>query len=171
MLKRLFRKTPVRCWIIKQIDERILHLCGQGRLETALKPREAARLLEGGEYRGGVRIGDTGIVLNSRLFAALVPLDGLHLDGSDIAYWRGRAWGISQVPQHCWAWEGRLVAKPNPAGHPPLVSSEDVSGIRGRVDESRQAPGRVEFRAGDALEDPHYDLSFERARRKSSEDA
>ncbi|MDR5867466.1 hypothetical protein [Halomonas koreensis] len=169
MFKRLFGKTPVRCWIVKQIDDRVLHLCGRGQLETQMKSREAARALADGDYRGGVRFDGTGIVLNSRLFAALVPLESLTLDEDGTALWQGRRWAVSRVPQRCWSWEGRLVAEPVAEGPPRLASSEDVSGIREHVDASRPTPGPVEFRAGDALEDPRYDMR--RRRRTTPEDA
>ncbi|MGB8712550.1 MAG: hypothetical protein WCD50_05425, partial [Onishia taeanensis] len=79
MIRNLFKKSPLKAWVIKQIDADMLHLCGQGVLESNDKPRHVKKALEAGSYQGGVRMGDTGIVLNTRLLAALVPLDRLKL--------------------------------------------------------------------------------------------
>lgn len=170
MIKRWWRREAVRCWVIKQIDEResTLHLCESGRLETRLSHREAADHLARGEYRGGVRIGDTGIVLNSALFAALVPWEALRLDDHYRAEWRGRHWEVSRVPQRCWAWEGRLIAEPTGAGAlTAWQSTEDIAHLRERADDSHWHGGRASFRPADALEDPEKDIRDAIARNRA----
>ncbi|TLF47244.1 hypothetical protein FEI13_16340 [Halomonas urmiana] len=174
MIKRWWRKAPVRCWVIKQVDEQqnTLHLCEGGQLATPLPYKEAARQLARGEYRGGVRIGDTGIVLNSALFEALVPWAELSLDDQYRAHWRGREWAIARVPQRCWAWEGRLIVEPSPAGSlPAWQSSEDVAHVRERADNSEWLSGRASFRSGDALEDPEKDIRDAIARNRARQAA
>ncbi|MFG6158386.1 hypothetical protein ACGTNG_06235 [Halomonas sp. 1390] len=170
MIKRWWRREPVRCWVIKQIDEQenTLHLCESGQLDTRLSHREAERQLAQGEYRGGVRIGDTGIVLNSALFAALVPWEALSLDDHYRAEWRGRRWVVSRVPQRCWAWEGRLIAEPNgPGALPAWQSSEDTGHLRERADDSHWLGGRASFRPACALEDPEKDIRDAIARNRA----
>lgn len=159
MILYLIKKSPIKAWVIKQLDEGILHLCGQGVLETNEKPRHVKKALEAGHYHGGVRMGDTGIVLNTRLLAAVVPLDQLKLVANGrIAEWQVRSWAVSQVPQRCWAHEGRLIAERNPMSTAPaLISTEDVSGISQHVDRDKAPPGEVVFRPENALEDPLKD--------------
>ncbi|QFU01482.1 hypothetical protein FIU83_07495 [Halomonas sp. THAF5a] len=100
MITRWMRKGPVHCWVIKQIDETTsrLHLCESGQLETQLSRKETESQLARGEYRGGLRIGDTGIVLNSELFGAQVPWPALLLGEIYQAHWQGRTWEVSRVP-------------------------------------------------------------------------
>ncbi|MBB3189011.1 hypothetical protein [Halomonas cerina] len=153
MLGRLFAKPPVGVWVIKQVDSDLLHLCGQGTLASRQRRRGLKKALAHRQYRGGVRMGHSGIVLNARLFAALVPLDDLELLPDGGARWQGRTWRVAEVPQRCWAFEGRLVAQPGLGGR--LMSVEDVSAIARRVNRSSLSPpGRVEFRPANALEDP-----------------
>ena len=173
MITRWMRKKPVRCWVIKQIDETssTLHLCESGQLETQLSRREAERQLARGEYRGGVRIGDTGIVLNSELFAALVPWPDLLLGDNYQAHWQGRTWEVSRVPQRCWAWEGRLVAEFLPGALPPRQSTEDVTHVRERADSSEWLSGRASFRSANALEDPEKDIRDAIARNRARQAA
>ncbi|MGM0985156.1 MAG: hypothetical protein ACQEXG_17370 [Pseudomonadota bacterium] len=160
MIRHLFKKTPIKAWVIKQIDGEILHLCGQGALESNDRSRRVKEALEAGQYHGGVRMGDTGIVINSQRLAALVPLDRLELvENGRIAEWQGRSWVVSQVPQRCWDYEGHLVAQKNPMSTTPaLISTEDVSGIRDHVNRDKAPPGDVVFRPMDALEDPLSDI-------------
>ena len=140
--------------MIKQVDERILHLCGKGSLESTQKRSQLLEDLANGRFQGAVRMGDTGIVLNSRLHAALVPLDQIELENG-IADWQGRAWVVSHVPQHCWNFDGQLVTqREGTVDQPRLVSREDVSMIRKHVDTSKAPPGEVVFRPDDGLEDP-----------------
>ena len=160
MIRHLFKTAPLKAWVIKQIDDDVLHLCGQGVLESNEKPRNVKKALEAGRYQGGVRMGDTGIVLNTRLLAALVPLDRLKLveDGRQ-AEWQGRRWHVSQVPQRCWDFDGHLVTHENPMfTAPELISTEDVSGISKHVDRDKAPPGEVVFRPDNALEDPRRDI-------------
>jgi hypothetical protein len=159
LLKRLFGKRPVHCWPIKQIDDQVLHLCPRGKVESDLKHGALLSALRDGRFSGGVRMGDSGIVLNAQLFEALVPEEDLQQDEDGLVHWRGRMWLVAQAPQHCWTWTGRLVAVPNQLGLAPrLISREDTSAIRRRADPQAAPPGRVVFRAQDALEDPTKDL-------------
>lgn len=154
MLKRLLGRSPIEAWVIKQVDDDLLHLCGRGTLESRGKRKAVLAALAQGRFRGAVRLAGGGLVLNARLFAALVPLDDLTLTDDGQAHWQGRLWRVSRVPQRCWGFAGRLVAQPGGnVGGPGLVSSEDVSGIRGRVArDTPQPPGAVTFRADDELE-------------------
>ncbi|MDI5892214.1 hypothetical protein [Halomonas rhizosphaerae] len=155
MLKKLFGTSPVEAWVIKQVDDGLLHLCGQGTLESRDKRKAVLAALAQGQFQGAVRLAGGGLVLNARLFAALVPLDDLTLTDDGQAHWQGRLWRVSQVPQRCWSFEGRLVAQQGVnVGGLGLVSVEDVSGIRRRVDpDPAQPPGEVIFRADNELED------------------
>jgi len=169
MLGWLFGRTPVRVWAIKQIDDATLHLCGEGRLESDQKSKVMLKALQAGQFHGGVRMGDTGIVINTRRLAAVVPLEALQLlDDGNTAEWNGRRWAVSHVPQRSWLFDGPLVAEPNPLGGPPaLVSREDVSHIRRNVRQDTAPPGEVVFRPVNELEDPEKDLrtSIEQAQR------
>mgnify|MGYP000096549913 CR=1 FL=1 len=159
MLKRLFGSAPIEVWVIKQIDPDVLHLCGLGHLQYHGKRKHILADLARGQFQGGVRLVGGGLVLNARLFEALVPRQALTLADDDHAHWQGRTWRVSRVPQRCWDFEGRLVAQPlGNAGSPSLVSSEDVSNIRGRVDrQAPQPPGTLTFRAENELETPRRD--------------
>ncbi|TLF49575.1 hypothetical protein FEI13_11550 [Halomonas urmiana] len=160
MMRTLFKKTPIKAWVIKQVDDDgILHLCGQGVLESSDKPRRVQKALEAGRYQGGVRMGDTGIVLNSRRLAAVVPLHRLRLvEDGRAAEWQGRSWTVSQVPQRCWGYDGRLVTQKNPMlDSPALISTEDVSRIRQHINRDGAPPAEVVFRPVNALEDPLQD--------------
>lgn len=156
MLKKLLGKSPIKVWVIKQVDDDLLHLCGQGSLEDHHKRKAVLAALARGKYRGAVRLAGTGLVLNARLFTALIPLDELTLTDDGQARWQGRRWRVSQVPQRCWGYEGPLIAEAaGHAGGSGLVSSEDVSGIRSRVDpDTPTPPGSVTFRADNELETP-----------------
>lgn len=154
MLKRLLGRTPIDVWVIKQVDADLLHLCGRATL--AAKPNRKAVLaaLERGEFSGAVTMATGGMVLNSRLFRALIPAEALQLLPDGQARWQGRDWLLSQVPQRCWTFEGRLVARPDPTGSGSLVSVEDVTGIRRQVDRSTPTPpGQVVFRPENANEE------------------
>ncbi|QTF91304.1 hypothetical protein [Halomonas sp. BM-2019] len=159
MLKRLFGKRPVHCWPIKQIDDQVLHLCPRSRVASDLKHDALLAALRQGRFSGGVRMGESGLVLNAQLFEALVPEEDLQQEEDGLVLWRGRRWRVAQVPQYSWTWTGGLVASPNPLGTgPQLVSREDISVIRRRADPRAAPPGPVVFRAEDALEDPTRDL-------------
>ncbi|MCL7942056.1 hypothetical protein M8009_17365 [Halomonas sp. ATCH28] len=160
MMRNPFKKAPIKAWVIKQIDDdQTLHLCGQGVLESTEKPKHVREALRTGRYQGGVRMGNTGIVLNTRRIAAVVPLDRLRLvDDGRVAEWEGRSWAVSQVPQRCWNYEGRLVTQKNPMSNSPaLISTEDVSTIRKNISRDGAPPGEVVFRPANALEDPLQD--------------
>ncbi|MBA2781256.1 hypothetical protein H1D44_20535 [Halomonas kenyensis] len=147
-------------WAIKQIDTTTLHLCGEGTLESNQKRRVVLEALHCGQYQGAVRIGDSGLVINSRQLAAVVPLESLRLvDDNNCAEWQERLWVVSHVPQRMWLYEGNLVTEPNPSGaSPALISREDVSRIRNQARLDTAPPGEVVFRPGDSLEDPEKDI-------------
>lgn len=156
MLKKLFGRSPIEVWVIKQIDDDLLHLCGRGTLESRDKRKVVLAALAQGQFRGAVRLAGGGLVLNARLFAALVPLGHLTLTADGQAHWQGRLWRVARVPQRCWGFAGRLVVQREAnVGVPGLVSAEDVSGIRGRVDhDTPRSPGAVTFCADNELENP-----------------
>jgi hypothetical protein len=174
MMRHLFNKPPIKAWVIKQIDADVLHLCGQGVLESNDKPRRVKEALEAGRYHGGVRMGETGIVLNTRLLAALVPLDRLTLEENGrIAEWQGCRWQVSQVPQRCWDFEGHLITQENPMfTAPELISTEDVSSIRQDINRDSAPPAEVVFRPvnapGDPLQNTQAAIKEVRERRKRS---
>lgn len=145
MLKWLTGKQPIPVWVIKQIDDSLLHLCGQGSIEPRAKRTSVIEDLHAGRYEGAIHMANGGMVLNARLFAALVPLEALQLDTQGLAHWQGRSWYVAQVPQRCWTFEGRLIAQRQALGdQEQLVSVEDVSDIRRQVQQSAD-PGRVKF--------------------------
>jgi hypothetical protein len=159
MITNPFKRRSVEVWAIKQIDARTLHLCGKGRLESRQTRSRRMEDLAKGRYEGEVRMDGTGVVLHSRRLDALVPLDQLELEDG-IAHWQGRTWLVSHVPQRCWHFDGRLVAKPGgTVERPHLVSSEDVSRIHENVDTSRNPSGEAAFRKYDWLEEPEKDLA------------
>ncbi|MBE0487936.1 MAG: hypothetical protein IBX53_02565 [Halomonas sp.] len=154
MLKRLLGKAPIDVWVIKQVDIDLLHLCGRATLEARPNRQAVLAALEEGRFAGAVKMATGGVVLNARLFQALVPVEQLELLPEDQARWRGRDWSLSQVPQRCWTFQGRLTAQPDPTfTYSGLISSEDIAGIRQRVAQSTpQHPGEVVFRPENANE-------------------
>ncbi|WFM70963.1 hypothetical protein [Halomonas sp. CKK8] len=175
MIRNPFKKAPLKAWVIKQIDPETLHLCGQGVLESPEKPKRVREALHFEQYEGAVRMGETGIVLNTRRIAAVVPLHRLRLvEGGREAEWQGRSWAVSQVPQRCWDYDGRLVTEKNPMSEAPaLISTEDVSRIGQQINRDGAPPGEVVFRPVNALEDPLQDtqaaIKEVRERRKRSQ--
>lgn len=141
MLKQLLGKAPLQVWVIKQIDDDLLHLCGQGITQANEKRKTVLAELENGSYSGPVCMNGGGIVLVASLFKALVPVEALHLLPDGQAHWQGRDWLISQVPQRCWAYKGLLIANASPLDGSGLVSSEDVSKIRHRVGQESPKQG------------------------------
>lgn len=145
MLKWLTGKQPIPVWVIKQIDDNLLHLCGQGSIEPQAKRSSVIEDLHAGRYQGAVSMAGGGLVLNARLFAALVPLEALQLDEQGHAHWHGRCWYVAQVPQRCWTFEGRLIPQRQLLNEQEqLVSMEDVSDIRRQV-QGATDPGQVKF--------------------------
>ncbi|WP_163557294.1 hypothetical protein [Halomonas sp. NO4] len=154
MLRWLTGRKPVPVWVIKQIDDGLLHLCGQGSVEPMGKRSEVLAQLPAGRFEGAVKMSGIGLVLNARLFAALVPIEALGLDAQGRAYWQGRVWDVAQVPQRCWTFDGHLtVQRQVQGGQTLLVSTEDVSAIRRQVRSSAD-PGVVKFGVYGADEDP-----------------
>ena len=145
MLKWLTGKQPIVVWAIKQIDDDLLHLCGQARVKPAKKRGLTLAALSEGRYQGPVSMDGSGLVLNARLFAALIPVEELTIDAQGEACWLGRRWRVSQVPQRCWTYEGRLTTQRQLQGClTELVSVEDVSAIR-RQAQISQDPKVVPF--------------------------
>lgn len=137
MLKWLTGKQPIPVWVIKQIDDNLLHLCGQGSVEPRAKRSSVMEDLHAGRYVGAVDMANGGLVLNARLFAALVPLEALQLDAQGHAHWNESCWHVAQVPQRCWTFEGRLIPQRQELGNQEqLVSVEDVSDIRRQLQQS-----------------------------------
>ncbi|MGQ4877064.1 hypothetical protein ACOJCM_00645 [Billgrantia sp. LNSP4103-1] len=140
MLKWLTGKQPIPVWVIKQIDDSLLHLCGQGSIEPRTKRSTVLEALRAGRYEGAVSMAQGGLVLNARLFAALVPLEALQLDEQGHAHWDGRHWYVAQVPQRCWTYEGRLIPQYQVLGsQEQRVSVEDVSDIRRQLQAASDA--------------------------------
>ena len=155
MLNWLFGKRPVSCWAIKQIDRQVLHLCPRGRIDSDMPRDDLLRALRDGRFSGGVRLGYGDEVLDARLFAAVVPETDLQQDEDGVALWRGRRWMVARVPDHSWAWPGRLVASyaPREAG-PQLVSHADISRIQPRDGRASPPPGEFVFRVRERRKDP-----------------
>lgn len=156
MLKTLFGRSPVEVWVIKQVDHDLIHLCGQGVLKSQDKRKAVLAAVAQGRFQGAVHLAGGGLILNAQLFAALVPLDHLTLTDDGHAHWQGRQWRVSQVPQRCWSFEGRLVVQQSiNIGGLGLLSTEDVSGLHEQVDRNTpQPPGEVIFRPDNELEPP-----------------
>ncbi|MDI5932968.1 hypothetical protein [Halomonas kalidii] len=168
-LRHLLWRAPIEVWVIKQIDDDILHLCGIGTPWTEQSRRTVIEALKQGDYRGGVCIGQTGVILNSRLFAALIPLDALCIEPSTRVRWQGRVWQVSHVPQRCWPHEGRLIAHLGPiGGRAGLISCEDVSTLLEGVALDALPAGTVVFEAGAAPGDPLPSMDDVRSRRSGA---
>ena len=128
------RKTWQTIWVVKQLDEGLLHVCGEAAVEARGSTSQLIRRLRDGSFQGAVRMKEHGALLNAGQFAALIPQDDFQLYSDRDANWRGRHWQIAWTPQRCWLHDGRLVALPSQVdGHPCLVSSEDVSEIRAKT--------------------------------------
>ncbi|WP_282041545.1 hypothetical protein [Halomonas alimentaria] len=175
MLGKLFGRQPIWVWSIKQADEELLHLVGRGTLESDMKPKKLRAQLLAGQYRGGIRIRDTGMVLNSHLLEAMAPEEEFWLDDTqNTALWQGKRWRLAWVPQRSWHYEGRLVAEPDPVrGGDALVSVEDVSSIRRRANTSALPNAKVVFRPVNENEHAERELrasieEAQRSRRNSS---
>ncbi|WP_104203529.1 hypothetical protein [Billgrantia saliphila] len=144
MLKWLTGRQSIPVWVIKQIDDNLLHLCGQGSVEPRAKRSDVIETLHAARYQGAVSMAN-GLVLNAQLFAALAPLEALQLDDQGHAHWRGRTWYVSQVPQRCWTYDGSLVSQRQAQGSQEvLISVEDVSGISRHI-QGAATPGSVDF--------------------------
>lgn len=184
MFKWLKPPNPPKVWVIKQIDHDLLHLCGQGIAEGKERHKDKLLALDAGHYCGPIRLTNSGLVLNSALFEALVPIDSLRLADDDQAHWRGKIYRVSWAPQRCWAFTGRLTTQTVMInGQPGLVSTEDVSGIRAKANPSAldNGPGSPLFVPLEARDDPRHkkdtsgkrepgELSGERSREWRNED-
>lgn len=148
----IFKGKPPECWIIKQIDDDLLHLCGRGLATAKGRAKALLETLHLGSYEGPISFDTSGLVLNSRLFAALVPLEALSIDDQGQAHWQGRVWRVAWVPQRCWAYEGHLTTQLSPVGaRPGLISVEDVTTIRAKA-APQAAPRNPQLYGLEALE-------------------
>ncbi|SDK93106.1 hypothetical protein SAMN05661010_00541 [Modicisalibacter muralis] len=134
-LKR--RKHPT-VWVIKQLDESLMHLCGQATAQGRGSAAVQLDRLRAGAFSGAVRMTENSAILNAAQFAALIPEVDLHLIDDNEAEWQGRRWQVAWVPQRCWLHDGRLVTQRTELhGKTHLVSIEDVSGIRAKAETPR----------------------------------
>ncbi|MBD3894465.1 hypothetical protein IEI94_01170 [Halomonas sp. ML-15] len=151
MLDWFKRNKLPEAWAVKQIDNDLLHLCGRGQLES--HERNALKALQENRFDGAIRMHDSALVLNTRLFAALAPVEELTLVGQDQAEWQGKRYCVSWVPQRCWVYEGRLtVTHGQINGIPQRISVEDVSAIRDKAASVSHDESNVQFTSLDALE-------------------
>ena len=153
MLDWLKRTKLPEVWAIKQIDDDLLHVCGRGQLESRERAAKALQALQENRFEGAIRMRDSALVLNARLFVALAPVDDLILIDNSQAEWHGQRHRISWVPQRCWIYDGRLtttLAQLN--GAPQRVSVEDVSAIRDKAAAGESDESGSLFAALDALE-------------------
>ncbi|WP_129138457.1 hypothetical protein [Modicisalibacter coralii] len=128
------RKPDISVWAVKQIDEDLLHLCGQATIETKGTAAELMAALEADTFHGAVRMRENGQILNAAQFAALIPDTSLDLVDERTARWRNRQWHIAWTPQRCWLHTGPLTIQPSRLdGQTRWVSIEDVSGIRAKA--------------------------------------
>ncbi|HET8790859.1 MAG TPA: hypothetical protein VFM75_06580 [Modicisalibacter sp.] len=160
-LKR--RKHPT-VWVIKQLDESLIHLCGQALVQGRGSVDDTLEQLRAGSFSGAVRMTENSAILNAAQFAALVPETDLHLIDDNEADWQGQRWQVAWVPQRCWLHDGRLVAqRAELHGKTHLVSIEDVSGIRARAETPRQ---HNPFITLEPLEQPRSDNDDNPAQRR-----
>ncbi|MFD2437150.1 hypothetical protein [Modicisalibacter luteus] len=55
----LTRKKVLSLWIVKQVDEGLLHVCGKGSVAAKGNANKTLQQLRNGEFRGPVRMGAT----------------------------------------------------------------------------------------------------------------
>ena len=134
----LTRKKTLPLWVVKQVDETLLHVCGKGNVAVESTVGKTLHRLRKGEFHGPVRMGGNDAVINSAQFAALIPQEDFLLHSDTDATWRGSHWQIAWVPQRCWMHDGRLVSQPiDFQGQPRLISVEDTSEIRAKAESPR----------------------------------
>ncbi|GAB3349624.1 MULTISPECIES: hypothetical protein [Chromohalobacter] len=128
---RLSRQQGIAIWVVKQVDDTTLHLCGKGMAEGTERVSRRRRALGRGTFVGPVRIGEHHEVLHSNLFAWLPLRDELRLiDDREVEY-AGRRYHVSWVPERCWRFQGPLISHPQRNdGKLRFVSHEDVAAIR-----------------------------------------
>lgn len=164
-LKR--RKHPT-VWVIKQLDESLMHLCGRATAQGRGSATGKLDQLRAGSFSGAVRMTENSAILNAAQFAALVPEADLHLINDNEADWQGQRWQIAWVPQRCWLHDGHLVAQRTELhGKSHLVSIEDVSGIRAKAETPRQ---RNPFITLEPLEQPQSEDDDSPAQRRHRQD-
>ncbi|MCI0508779.1 hypothetical protein C8E00_103216 [Chromohalobacter marismortui] len=128
---RLSRRQGIAIWVIKQLDDTTLHLCGSGMAEGTERMSRRRRALAQGTFVGPVRIGEHHEVLHSDLFARLPLHKELCLIDEREAEYAGRRYHVSWVPERCWRFQGRLISQPQRNdGALRFVSHEDVAAIR-----------------------------------------
>lgn len=134
------RKTGITVWAVKQIDEHLLHLCGQATIEAKGTTARLEASLESRSFRGAVRMRENDQILNAAQFAVLIPASAFHLIDERTAWWRDRQWRIAWTPQRCWLHEGHLTIQPSQLdGQTRWISTEDVSAIRAKAESPRPA--------------------------------
>lgn len=134
----LTRKKHVSLWVVKQIDDGLLHVCGKGSVMADSKLSETLRQLREGNFQGPVRMGGNDAVLNSAQFAALIPEEEFRLANDNEALWQNRPWQLAWVPQRCWLHEGRLTSQSvDFQGQTRRISVEDTSQIRAKAEAPR----------------------------------
>lgn len=126
----LARKKPPAVWAVKQLDDGLMHLCGQGIIEGKGSATAKLKCIQAGQYSGPVRMRENGAVINSGQFAQLIPAQDLVLMNDREAQWQGRRWQVAWVPQRCWVHVGRLIAQPADfQGESRLISVESTDDI------------------------------------------
>lgn len=149
----LKRNRPPSIWVVKQIDDALLHLCGKGTAEGEGSAATKLERIRAGRFSGAVRMQENDAVLNAGQFAALIPESDLTLIDDSEAQWQGRHWRIAWVPQRCWLHAGRLVTQLSDFhGQTRLVSVEDVSAIRAKAETPRR---RDDYIPLEPIERPH----------------
>lgn len=134
LIDRLAPSRGIAIWVIKQLDETTLHLCGAGMAEGPLPRAKRRRTLAEGRFVGPVRIGNHHEVLHSDLFARLPLRERLHLIDDHQADYEGRRFRVSWVPQRCWRFDGDLISHPqHNDGQLRFISHEDMAAIRAKT--------------------------------------
>ena len=131
-------KKFLSLWVVKQIDDGLLHVCGKGSVAIEKSASRTLQQLRSGEFCGPVRMGGNDAVLNSAQFAALIPEEDFLLRSDNDATWREHHWQVSWVPQRCWLHGENLISQRiDFQGQPRRVSVEDTSGIRAKAESPR----------------------------------
>ncbi|MDV6319078.1 hypothetical protein [Chromohalobacter sp. HP20-39] len=104
---RLSRRQSIAIWVVKQLDDTTLHLCGRGMAEGTERISHRRSALAHGTFVGPVRIGEHHEVWHSDLFARLPLRDELRLIDEREAEYAGRRYYVSWVPERCWNFQAR----------------------------------------------------------------
>ncbi|WP_192034549.1 hypothetical protein [Halomonas sp. YLGW01] len=139
MLNWIMGRKPSTVWVIKQVDEHLLHVCGRGEATGPGSVRKRRKALAEGRYQGPIRLAHSSAELSADLFAALILPDDLEWQGPQSLRWQGRLWRIAWVPPICWAYRDKLTLAGSLGPDGSLVSTEDISTIQAKID-SRATP-------------------------------